>query len=57
VGALRNLRQPWLFLCLAAGFGVVAYFASGRDLMRGILAGLAFGVLISGWLWFRKRIW
>jgi hypothetical protein len=55
--ALRNLRQPWLFLVLAAGFGVVAYLASGRDLTRGILGGLAFGALISLWLRLRKRIW
>ena len=24
---LRDIRQPWLFLVLALGFGVVAYLA------------------------------
>jgi hypothetical protein len=53
----RAPRQPWLFLLLALGFGVVAYFASGEDVVRGILGGLLFAVLISAWLKIRKRLW
>jgi hypothetical protein len=42
---------------LAIGFGIVAYFASGGSIVRAVLAGLAFAVLISGWLRLRGRLW
>ncbi len=54
---LRDLRQPWLFFVLALGFGVVAYAASGENVTRGIIGGLAFAALISGWLAARRRWW
>ena len=54
---LRDIRQPWLFLVLALGFGVVAYFASGQSLTRGVIGGLAFATLISAWLQARRRWW
>ena len=49
--------QPWLFLALALGFGVIAYFASGESLVRAVIAGVAFGLAISAWLRLRKRLW
>jgi hypothetical protein len=52
---LRDIRQPWLFAVLALGFGVVAYFASGKSPTRGVIGGLAFATLISAWLEIRKR--
>jgi hypothetical protein len=54
---VRNLGQPALFLWLALGFGVIAYFVSGESLVRGIVGGLAFAVLISLWLRVRGRLW
>ena len=54
---LRDIRQPWLFLLLALGFGVIAYFASGESLTRGVIGGLAFATLISAWLEARRRWW
>jgi hypothetical protein len=39
------------------GFGIVAYFASGRDVTRAIVGGLVFGAAISVWLRIRKRLW
>jgi len=54
---LRDIRQPWLFVVLALGFGAVAYFASGGSLTRGVVGGLAFATLISAWLEVRKRWW
>jgi hypothetical protein len=54
---LRDIRQPWLFLVLALGFGVVAYAASGESIARGVIGGLAFAALISAWLEARRRWW
>jgi hypothetical protein len=56
-GSLGRIRQPWLFLVLAFGFGVVAYFASGQNLARGLVGGVLFGALISIWLRVRGRLW
>jgi hypothetical protein len=56
MGALFRIRQPWLFMCLVVGFGVVAYFASGENLLRAIIGGLAFAALISLWRELRKRL-
>ena len=53
----RDIRQPWLFVVLALGFGVIAYFASGESLTRGVIGGLAFAALISAWLEARRRWW
>jgi hypothetical protein len=39
------------------GFGVIAYFASGGSLARGVIGGVLFGAAISGWLVLRRRIW
>jgi hypothetical protein len=50
-------RQPWLFVVLALGFGVVAYFASGENIVRALLGGLVFAVAISVWLRVRSRLW
>ena len=50
-------RQPWLFVLLALGFGVVAYFASGEDITRAVIGGLVFAALISAWLEIRRRWW
>jgi len=36
---------------------VIAYFASGGSLARGVIGGLAFGAAISGWLVLRRRMW
>ena len=47
---LGRLPQPWLFLALAVGFGIVAYFASGGSVWRGVAGGAAFGLAISAWL-------
>jgi hypothetical protein len=52
-----RLRQPWLFVLLAVGFGIVAYFASGGSIARGVIGGLVFAALISAWLRIRKRLW
>jgi hypothetical protein len=52
---LEKIPQPWLFLGLSAGFGVVAYFASGGSLQRGVIGGLAFGAAISAWMKLRRR--
>jgi len=51
-----RIPQPWLFLGLALGFGVIAYLASGESVWRGVIGGLAFGVAISVWLRVRTRI-
>jgi hypothetical protein len=48
--------QPWLFVVLAVGFGVVAYFASGENTVRAVLGGLAFAAAISLWLRVRNRL-
>jgi hypothetical protein len=56
-GRLAGVRQPWLFLVLAFGFGVVAYFASGQNLARGLIGGVLFGALISIWIRVRERLW
>ena len=42
---LGTICQPWLFVCLAVGFGIVAYFASGENVPRAIIGGLAFAGL------------
>jgi hypothetical protein len=57
LGQLAKIPQPWLFLVLAVGFGVIAYFASGRNPVRGVGGGLLFGALISLWLRVRDRLW
>jgi len=54
---LARIPQPWLFVSLAVGFGVIAYFASGQDLTRGVIGGLLFGALVSVWLVVRERLW
>jgi hypothetical protein len=54
---LARVPQPWLFVALAVGFGVIAYFASGQDLTRGVIGGLLFGALVSAWLVLRGRLW
>ena len=54
---VQKIPQPWFFVVLALGFGIVAYFASGQNLTRGVLGGLLFALLISGWLRVRKRLW
>jgi lipid-A-disaccharide synthase-like uncharacterized protein len=54
---LARVPQPWLFFALAVGFGVIAYFASRQDLVRGVIGGLLFGALVSVWLVVRERLW
>jgi hypothetical protein len=54
---LAAIRQPWLFLLLALGFGAVAYLVSGENLTRGVIGGLLFGLAISAWLKLRKHLW
>jgi hypothetical protein len=54
---LGRIRQPWLFVVLAVGFGIVAYLASGQNLIGGVVGGVVFGALISAWLEVRKRLW
>ena len=56
MGKLFEIRQPWLFILLAVGFGVVAYLASGENLIRAIVGGVAFAALISLWRELRKRL-
>jgi hypothetical protein len=36
---------------------VIAYFASGGNVGKGVLGGVVFGAAISGWLVLRRRIW
>jgi hypothetical protein len=36
---------------------VIAYFASGGSVARGVIGGIVFGAAISGWLVLRRRIW
>jgi hypothetical protein len=55
VSRLGSIRQPWLFALLALGFGVVAYFASGESVVRTVIGGVLFAVLISAWLRIRRR--
>ncbi len=57
MSTLARIPQPWLFLVLAVGFGIVAYFASGGSVWRGIVGGAVFGLAISAWLRLRTRIW
>lgn len=54
---LRGNRQPWLFVVLALGFGVIAFFASGESLTRGVVGGLVFGAFVSLWLRVRRSFW
>ena len=56
MGTIFQIRQPWLFIGLAVGFGLVAYFASGENLPRGLIGGVAFAALISLWRELRKRL-
>jgi hypothetical protein len=56
MGTIFQIRQPWLFICLAVGFGLVAYLASGENLARGLIGGVAFAALISLWRELRKRL-
>jgi hypothetical protein len=57
VNRLARIRQPWLFLLLWLGGGLIVYVASAERLERAVLGGLVFAVLITGWLWLRERIW
>jgi hypothetical protein len=50
-------RQPWLFLVLAVGAGIVVYVASGESMIRAVLGGLLFAALVSVWIEVRKHIW
>jgi hypothetical protein len=43
---LRNLRQPWLFVYYAVGFGALSYLVSHTSVGRAIFAGLLFAVLM-----------
>jgi hypothetical protein len=54
---LAAVPQPWLFIGLALGFGAIAYFASGDNLVHGIGGGLLFGAAISLWLRLREHLW
>jgi hypothetical protein len=54
---LAAIRQPWLFLLLALGFGVIAYFVSDENVTHGVIGGLLFGLAISVWLELRKHLW
>jgi hypothetical protein len=52
---LRNLRQPWLFVYYAVGFGAVSYLISHTSIGLAIFAGLLFAVLMSIWGERRRR--
>ena len=52
---LGSVRQPWLFVGLTVGFGLIAYLASGGSAARGTIGGVAFGAAVSGWLRLRTR--
>jgi hypothetical protein len=54
---LLRIRQPWLFVLLAAGGVIIVYAASDGNLVRAVLGGLIFAALISLWLVVRARIW
>jgi hypothetical protein len=53
---LRNLRQPWLFIYYAVGFGAVSYLVSHTSIGPAIFAGLLFAVLMSIWGERRRRL-
>jgi hypothetical protein len=53
----RKISQPWLFVLLAVGAGVVVYVVSGESLTRAVLGGLLFAGLVSLWIEVRKHIW
>jgi hypothetical protein len=54
---LGKLPQPWLFLALAVGFGIIVYLVSNHSVWRAVVGGAAFGLAISAWLRIRARIW
>jgi len=43
----RNLKQPWLFLYLAVGFGLLNFFFSHESLPLAIFGGLLFACLMT----------
>ena len=52
---LRKIRQPWLFIYYAVGFGVLSYVVSGDSVGLAVVGGLMFATLMSVWGEIRKR--
>jgi hypothetical protein len=52
---VRKMRQPWLFVYYAVGFGGLTYLFQRLGLFWAIWEGLAFAVLASLWREVRGR--
>jgi hypothetical protein len=44
---LRKLRQPWLFIYYAVGFGGLMYLIERRSVVGAVVLGLVFATVMS----------